>query len=297
MPARSRTTIADHPVLAGEWDAEANGDLGPATVSLSSSRQLAWRCERGHRWSASPVNRRRGDPCPYCAGHRATPETSLAALHPRLAADWDPGANAGLSPEEVLPHTTRAVWWRCAAGHRWRARVDLRVERGAGCPACAALRRSGRPRPRYPPISVTRPALAAEWHPSLNRELTPEMVSHGNHRKVWWRCAHGHEWQAAVNNRAVHSTGCPYCAGTRPSPERTLATTHPRLAAEWDRAANGALGPESVSAGSVRRVWWVCPDDAEHRWRTTVANRVLGGSGCPRCAARRGRSADGTTRP
>ncbi|MFL5495618.1 MAG: zinc-ribbon domain-containing protein [Gemmatimonadales bacterium] len=32
------------------------------------------------------------------------------------------------------------------------------------------------------------PEVAAEWHPSLNRPLTPGEVKSGSGRKVWWSC-------------------------------------------------------------------------------------------------------------
>ena len=37
------------------------------------------------------------------------------------------------------------------------------------------------------------PELAAEWHPTKNGELVPEDISYGSGRKLWWRCAEGHE--------------------------------------------------------------------------------------------------------
>lgn len=35
------------------------------------------------------------------------------------------------------------------------------------------------------PLSRTHPQIAVEWHPSKNRELTPDMVLPGSGKKVW----------------------------------------------------------------------------------------------------------------
>ena len=44
--------------------------------------------------------------------------------------------------------------------------------------------------------------------------LTPEMVTVGSHRKVWWQCPEGHVWKAVIYSRARgQRCGCPVCAG------------------------------------------------------------------------------------
>jgi hypothetical protein len=60
----------------------------------------------------------------------------------------------------------------------------------------------------------------------------------------------------------------------------------PELVGEWDGQRNGDLSPADVSAGSGRRVWWICPLGNDHRWRAKPNNRTRG-TGCPFCANRR----------
>ena len=40
--------------------------------------------------------------------------------------------------------------------------------------------------------------LLDEWDEEKNIPLTPNNVTHGSGRKVWWHCAKGHSWQAAI---------------------------------------------------------------------------------------------------
>ena len=135
-------------------------------------------------------------------------------------------------------------------------------------------------------LAATCHELAAEWHPSKNGELTPEMFLSGSHSKAWWRCSTcGYEWRAEINSRSS-GRGCPVCAGRIVLKGfNDLATLNPELAEEWDSGKNGELLPTMVTAHSGRRVWWRCRV-CGHEWQATVQNRSKD-SGCPECYRRR----------
>jgi hypothetical protein len=134
------------------------------------------------------------------------------------------------------------------------------------------------------------PALAAQWHPTKNPELTPVDVLPGSHQKVWWKCPKGsdHVWQAVVNKRTISRRGCPFCAGKSVSVTNSLASLFPDLAAEWHPTKNGKLTPDKIVAGSEKQVWWKCPND--HEWQVKVDHRTRSGSGCPYCSGRQATS-------
>ncbi len=130
-----------------------------------------------------------------------------------------------------------------------------------------------------------RPELLTQWDAARNGALTPDDVSPGSEKRVWWRCGKGHQWQSTIGSRARLGTGCPYCTGKRPIPGETdLLTKHPALAAQWHPTKNGALTPRDVTAGSMRRVWWRC--DRGHSWQAVVFSRAEG-TGCPYCTGKR----------
>ena len=123
--------------------------------------------------------------------------------------------------------------------------------------------------------------LLEEWD---DGSCSPETVSHGSKRRVWWRCKAGHRWQATVADR-MSGSGCPYCSGKLVQPGvNDLATTHPQVAAQWLWERNGTLGPSQVSAGSQRKVWWRCRQG--HTWQAAIHSRAAG-SGCPYCGGKR----------
>ena len=55
------------------------------------------------------------------------------------------------------------------------------------------------------------PQLAKEWNYEKNGKLQPDMVTANSHKKVWWKCEKGHEWQSVIayRNRGYR---CPICA-------------------------------------------------------------------------------------
>jgi hypothetical protein len=200
-----RSLAAMSPSVAAEWHPARNGALTADQVGASSRRQTWWRCATGHEWSATIAARvREGRGCPACDG------TSLAASHPRVAAGWHRGRNGRLGPLDVTAGSGREAWWRCPAGHEWQRAVRLQVA-WPMCPQCRALAGES-PRRRWGPLDRSHPELAGQWHPEYNGDLLPRQVSAGSKRRIWWRCADGHEWEAPIDRRAIRGGGCPGCA-------------------------------------------------------------------------------------
>lgn len=125
------------------------------------------------------------------------------------------------------------------------------------------------------------PHLKYEWNYQRNGILNPEYFSGGSKRIVWWKCKDGHEWQEAIHARRKY--GCPFCAGVRFIPGvGDLQSQRPDLAKEWDFEQNDKK-PWEVSANSSDPYWWIC-SKCNHHWRTSVASRNNGGTGCDECA-------------
>ena len=267
--------------LLREWDIAKNGGMTPSDVPFGSHQKVWWQCNKGHNWQARVYSRSAGSGCPYCAGRREAPEKSLTVQVPALEAEWDAEKNAPLKFADLTVGSHRKVWWRCPAGHSYYSVIKSRVQ-GTGCPVCA-----GRVvLPEENSLAALYPALTAEWDAEKNAPLLPTQVAAGTLRKVWWKCAKGHSWQAVVSSRSGGGAGCPICAGHKVQQgENDFASQYPQLAAQWDRQKNGALTPELVTSGSNRRVWWLC--EKGHSYPAVIAHRVRSGSGCPYCANRK----------
>lgn len=207
----------------------------------------------------------------------------LSEYSPEIASQWHPTKNKGLSPDQVTIGSNKRVWWLGKCGHEWIARIASRAN-GSGCPYCSKKNR--RTLPGTNDLTTLRPDLAAQWHPTKNSPLTPEMVTSKSNKKVWWLCEKGHEWEAIIANR-VNGKGCPYCAGKKVLQGfNDLASQHPDLAAQWHPTKNGELIPNQVTVSSHKKIWWICPD-CEHEWEAVIDSRTRNGSGCPYCSGRK----------
>jgi hypothetical protein len=138
------------------------------------------------------------------------------------------------------------------------------------------------------PLNKTHPELLTQWHPIKNGELSPEQVTQGSNKHVWWACPNGtdHEWQAAIYSR-TSGRGCPFCRGLRVSVTNSLNTLHPGLVEQWHPTKNGDLTPHMVASGSHQKAWWKCVNGPDHEWQIEIGSRTTGGNGCPFCAGKR----------
>jgi len=267
-----------NPDLAKEWHPTLNGDLTPYDVTVCSGKEIWWRCSKGHEWKARVAGRKKSC-CPYCSGNRVCEDNCLATLNPELAKEWHATLNGELSPNDVTCGSEKEVWWKCEKGHEWKTRVAQRAK-GNGCPYCSGQRVC-----EDNCLATLNPGLAKEWHSTLNGELTPNDVTCGTDKKVWWKCRKSHEWQARISER-TNGNGCPYCSGKRACEDNCLATINPDLAKEWHSILNKDITPYDITRGSQKKVWWQCSENPKHVWQATVKSRN-GGNGCPYCSRNR----------
>lgn len=268
--------------LLNQWHPNKNEPLTPKDLTYGSKQKVWWKCENGHEWQTPVFARTSGGAgCPYCSGRRAwSGENDLKSQRPDIAEQWHPTKNGALLPEDVSWGSRKVVWWQCEKGHEWRARVETRVA-GSGCPVCTKRVII----PGVNDLGTTHPELIRQWDPNKNGSLTAQKVAAGTHRKVWWKCEKGHEWQASVLAR-TQGSDCPVCAGKIVVPgENDLASRFPNVAAQWCKEKNLPLHSDEVSAYSNRKAWWCCP--LGHEYTAEISARTMKASGCPYCAGKK----------
>ena len=211
LPLVGQTDLATtHPQLAAQWHPTKNGSLTPQQFTAGSNRKVWWQCQQGHQWEARISSRKGGIDCPVCSGRMVVAGVNdLATCFPALSAQWAE-ENEG-KPSQIRPYSNRKVWWRCALGHRWQTTVNARCTNDSGCPYCMNRRLlTG-----FNDLATREPDIAAQWHPILNGDRTPETVLFGANKYAWWICPQGHVWRAMIYSRTAKRkrTGCPICAG------------------------------------------------------------------------------------
>jgi hypothetical protein len=197
---------SQRPDLVAEWHCENNGDIKPDEVHVGSSSKFWWKCKHEHTWLTTVSSRAGGTGCPVCCGNKALAGfNDFASKSPELAKEWHPTKNGDKKPTDFTFSSGIKVWWLGKCGHEWKAAIANR-NNGTGCPVCAGkIVVIG-----FNDLASKSPDLAAEWHPNKNLPLYPNMVTSASPQKIWWECDRGHEWQAAISQRAQGS-GCPEC--------------------------------------------------------------------------------------
>ncbi len=206
---------AHYPQIAEEWHPSKNGRLTPADVSYGSKKKVWWRCSQHpeHEWEM-PVYRRTGKFTPYCPVC-----VSFGFQHPERARFFDTTKNE-CTVYDFRPHSNKKYWWQCpkAASHSWQARPGkiLRPESDP-CPYC-----NGKAVCAENSLAFCRPDIAAEWHPTKNKKVTPWDRTPGSSKKAFWVCAKGHSYETRIKARTYRNSGCPLCKNKVSRPETYL---------------------------------------------------------------------------
>lgn len=156
--------------------------------------------------------------------------------------------------------------WRCAEGHEWEA-VPGSIQQGSWCPNCA-----GRLSPDDA-LCKLREIARAKGGSCLSDQYVEGRI------KLHWRCAEGHEWDAAPNNIRGGSW-CPVCSNTARGPKK--------LGLEVCQKAAIAKGGECLSIEYLNtdtKLRWRCAEG--HEWDAIPDSVVRLGTWCPRCRGKR----------
>ena len=191
-----------YPEIAAQWDYELNESSGytPNNIGIDTKKKFYWHCNNGYNHSylatiAFRVNRNSG--CAVCHGKQVSPDTSLAALNPALAAEWCPENDK--SPSEVTLKSDYEALWKCPNPNHppYRQKVEVR-SRGIGCIYCS---RRGKKHPKdyedelhtkFPKIKILRPFTKSS-------------------ERIECKCEEcGYVWQPYPYS-LLKSKGCPNC--------------------------------------------------------------------------------------
>lgn len=193
--------------LSSYWNVQKNGSLSSFDVHSGSDKVVWWICDKAHEWEESLYFFKRRRTCPGCSNTRLMKGMNdLLTLKPEIVNQWHPNKNGDLTPSDVMSESTQIVWWLCSKGHEWKSPVKY-----PSCPNC----NNRKLLKGFNDLLTVNPILAAEWHPTLNGNLTSSDVMAGQGIRVWWLCKEGHEWKALLANRNFLNRQCMQCFSNR----------------------------------------------------------------------------------
>ena len=228
--------------------------LGGQPTTRESPLELV--CRRGHEFCGSLLLLRRGHWCSRCAvldrDYRS--RGSIEGMR-RLAE-----ARGGVCLSSEYRGSTVHLQWRCSNGHVWSARPTT-ISQGKWCAACAVRRG---PSDKHS-IDSLRAFAQARGGDCLSEHYL------GVSGKLLWRCALGHEWEAAPKG-VLGGRWCRECAGNMPlSGERLCAIAESR----------GGRLIGTAPFRSNRHTRWQCKHG--HEWSATPNSVISRESWCPEC--------------
>ncbi len=226
-----------HPQLA-----EQALDWDPTKITAGSEKRLMWKCPFGHIWKMRVADRKGGDGCVFCSGHKVLSGfNDLGTTHPDIAKEA-----FGWNPTSVNAGSNRKVEWKCSLGHTWKAIVANRTLRNDGCVYCS----NKLVLPGFNDLATT--------HPELSREADgwdPSRYTAGQGLKLRWKCAEGHSWSATLGSRSNIGSGCPTCSkfGFDPNKKGFLYFIwHP----DWDMFQIGITNDTKTRLNQHHNLGW-----------------------------------------
>lgn len=276
----------EHPEIAALWHPSLNGDLLPEEVPPRSNKKVWWTCKENHSYPRT-VDKQVSSKkviCPVCAGKLFVPGINdVKTKFPEIAEEWDYEANGKKRPEDYSFISSEKVTWVCKeCQNKWETIIKNRCVRGSGCEKCAR-KKVWEKRHANMKLGIIDPELLDEWDYELN-EKGPECYPPFSNEKVYWHCKKcGYRYMAKICNKS-NGRKCRCCQRKIVVPGiNDLATTHPKLAEEWDYEKNGDLKPQDVLAGQNKKVYWRCPNN--HSYPATLNHRSTPGreTNCPIC--------------
>jgi len=200
----------------------------------------------------------------------------LKEKYPQSRTQFDVKLNTNIKFDELTAGSMKQVWWRCnkAKDHVWQSSINQRTsgKKLRGCPFCTGKRVA-----KSNSLATTHPKIVVQWYHKKNLPLTPNDVTAGSNKKIWWKCNKGsnHIWQASPKQRTKKSNSCPVC--------KSLGYLYPDMLLEWHPIKNGSLTPFNISYSAHTKVWWKCPRGPDHIWQASPNTRISTKPGCPIC--------------
>jgi very-short-patch-repair endonuclease len=214
--------LKDIPDIFVELHPTKNDLFACRNLTRASGRKVWWLCSEGHEYEARVDHRTiSGSGCPYCSGRYATPENNLQIKYPEIAASICVERSGQIDASKIAPNSHQKLWWQCLKDQRhvWEARVYSRVKNEESCPYC-----SGYKVDETNSLLSLFPEICSEWDFEKNAPLTPDKITSGTRRKVWWICQHGHSFNSSIVQRTKKKSGCPFCSNKSSKPELRILT-------------------------------------------------------------------------
>lgn len=239
------------PEILKYWDYDKNGKITPEQITHASMKKIHLKCGIGHEWESVVSNFASRPRCPYCSGRKVWPGfNDLFTTNPELIPFWS--KNNTIDPTMIKNGCNSKALWVCPnCGGEYDMKVSDKVKT-PGCPYCSGHRVLK----SFNDLATFFPSIANEWDRDKNLPLTPELVTKGSNKKVWWKCSVcQYEWEMRVYDRSILNRGCPLCKRSTYNPNAKAVI---QLTLDGVKVAEYSSIAEATRQTGVRNIYKAC---------------------------------------
>lgn len=269
-----------YPSIAEEWvSCVDNPDLNPETIAVGSSKQVIWRCKRGHEWNTTPKHRTTGKTgCKRCkAGRRISKQAATLFFYLRqIFSDTILEyqlPDSRMSLDLFIPSQKIAIEYDGGIFHRNTSR-DIRKEQWLleKMPEVVLIRLR---EPECVSYSSPNPTVITYHLRDQKKETFTQCIE-----QLFQEIFH---IKITVDLEKDNMKVLQLMDKTEV--ENSLGEKFPELAKKWDTEKNNGLTPYQFRAACHDKVHWRC--QFNHSWPATIASRSHGKNNCPECGSRK----------
>lgn len=269
------------PEIAKEWHPTKNGNLTPKDITSKSDKKVWWLCSKGHSFQSIIKNRTSNKSlCPQCSNQSSEPEIRILS---EMKWFFDKVLSRykfdGVEIDIYIPEFNLGIEYDGKYWHRENEKLDLEKNEFLLSHNINLIRVR-----EYPLKSLSSKDIILKFKRSLEKKHLDEIVKKiypfvNNNIK---EKINSYFKKTSFVNDELFKTYRSYFPS--PFPEKSLLSTHPSIATQWDYDKNYPLRPENFSFGSGKKMWWICPNG--HSYEATLNHRTSG-NGCPFCSGRK----------
>lgn len=272
----------NYPEIAKEWHPTKNGDLRPEDVVKHTGKKVWWLCKKGHEWKAQIHSRSSaGRGCPKCTNQSSKPELRILSELETLFKNVQSRFKYNKVEIDIyIKDINVGIEYDGAYFHK-NTSLDEKKNKFFNNKIKKLIRIRAKPLEK-----ITDYDVIVEKKDLTKNDLNKIINSINNFcdynqkqiLKKYLEC------KSFVNEEAYKKYLSYFPA---PIPSKSLKSLSPNVAKEWDYKKNYPLTPETFTAGSGAKVWWLCPKG--HNYQAMIAKRTikLSATSCPYCAGQK----------
>jgi hypothetical protein len=193
-------------------------DENPRDVFKSSHKKYLFDCECGHEFDASLSDINKGNWCSYCGNppKKLCKNNECNSCYKKSFASHEKAKYWSKknkeNPRDVFKGSDKKYWFDCDCGHEFDASLSKITSDNTWCSYCSnppkKLCKNNECNSCYEK-SFASHEKAKYW--SKKNEENPRDVFKNSHKKYWFDCDCGHEFNARLSHITSDNRWCPYC--------------------------------------------------------------------------------------